>query len=1140
VSKTSTPPVPASGIRDNHTRGTVGDFLQDKIQPGADLSVVSAYFTINAHHAMQAQLGGIGSMRFLFGEPTFLSALDPDRTDAKAFGIQEAGLALANTLRQRAMARACADWIEAKAQVRSIIKPGFLHGKLYHIQNGPVSDAILGSSNFTVAGLGLSPRPNLELNLELNLEVDSNRDRADLLRWFDDLWADENLTEDVKGAVLKYLGQIYSSHSPRLVYFKTLFHVFEAFLGQSQSQAREAERHLFDTQIWDALFEFQKHGVSGLVNRIGCHGGAILADAVGLGKTFQALAVIKYFESQNKRALVLCPKKLRDNWTVYQGHAGSQLNPFPRDRFGYTVLSHTDLSRDKGQAGDVDLSHFNWSAYDLVVLDESHNFRNNARGRRDADGQVVTRTRYERLMDDIIRAGGRTQVLLLSATPVNNDLKDLRNQIYLLTGDEDAAFATSMGIASVRETLASAQRTFTEWSKGASQEAASNVNGSANNSANNAGRNASSLMEKLPAAFFKLMDELTIARSRRHITRHYAHSLEEIGAFPKRLPPIPVFPAIDTRGEFLSYDAINDQISAYTLALFTPFNNVRDEFKPLYEEQAVQNFSQERREHFLVGMMKVNFLKRLESSVSSFAITLRRTLDKIEALEANIAAFESQQLASVVDASTKVDEGEEDLADAFAVGARGYDLRHLDLKKWKEELKEDWGKLHSLWESARDVTPQRDSKLADLKRIIAEKATQPPIDLDGVPNRKVLVFTAFADTAKYLHENLAAWAKQELGLESALVVGGSASATWGKSEYSSVLVNFSPRSKRRAQLQNWPQDREIDLLIATDCISEGQNLQDCDLVVNYDIHWNPVRLIQRFGRVDRIGSRSREVQLVNFWPTPDLNRYINLKNRVEARMALVDAAATTEDNLLSGAGDSERPVEELIQDDLRYRDKQLLRLKDEVIDLEEMNEGVSLDEFSLDDFRQELLSYLDAQKRELAAAPLGIYAVVEPSPDFPQLSPGVLWCLRRKATDPGTSGPADADDPGAKVARVNPLEPFFLVYIRDDGSVRYSFAQAKQVLEAWRVLSAEHAKPHQALCDLFDAETQDGRDMSRYDALLSQSVKAIQAAFQKRNEAQIGRGAGRGGVLAGAAQSISSQSDFELVTWLVIKRAAST
>ena len=448
------------GIKDNHTRGKVADFLMAKVTPASALSVVSAYFTIYAFDALSSRLDHIESLRFLFGEPSFIKALDPEKVDKKAFQIEDVGLALANRLQQKDVARRCAQWISQKVEIRSVRKANLLHGKLYHIDDGKREHALMGSSNFTNRGLGLSNTPNIELNMV----VDSDRDRADLKLWFDELWADTSLVEDVKAQVLAYLAQLYVNHSPEFIYFKTLFHVFDKFLlGQQETDASFNKTKITESAVWKALFDFQKDGVKAAIHKINKHNGCILADSVGLGKTYSALAVIKYFELRNsQKVLVLCPKKLRENWTVYLGSNMTELNPFVSDKFSYMVLSHTDLSRESGTAGDVNLAAINWGNFDLVVIDESHNFRNNVKGKRDEDGNVIKKSRYERLMHDIIQSGVKTKVMLLSATPVNNDLKDLRNQLYLVSEGRDHAFAQSTGIVSIKQTLDTAQKTFGE------------------------------------------------------------------------------------------------------------------------------------------------------------------------------------------------------------------------------------------------------------------------------------------------------------------------------------------------------------------------------------------------------------------------------------------------------------------------------------------------------------------------------------------------------------------------------------------------------------------------------------------------------------------------------------------------------
>lgn len=1099
-------PADESVIRDNRSRGTVGDFLRGQIRPGAALSFVSAYFTIYAYHQLRETLEPIAGLRFLFGEPGFLRAVNPDRAHDKAFVIGEDGLSLATLLTQRPVARACADWIRRKVEIRSVTRAGLLHGKLYHLSDAGPGQAILGSSNFTVRGLGLAERQN---NIELNIIVDSVRDLRALKAWFDEIWDDPALVADVKEEVLTYLAQLYANQSPQLIYYKTLFHLFERYLDeQRRSDLLDLGTQIVDTEIWRSLYEFQRDGVKGAINKILRHNGCIIADSVGLGKTYEALAIIKYFELRNEKVLVLCPKKLRENWTVYEARNNSPLNPFLNDKFGYTVLSHTDLSRDGGFSNGIDLATLNWGNYDLVVIDESHNFRNNSRGRRDEEGNLIRRSRYERLMEDIIKRGVRTKVLLLSATPVNNDLRDLRNQLYLLTGDVDHAFKESLGIESLEQTLTVAQRTFSEWARKGGD------------------RRTSDLLERLSSGFFTLLDELTIARSRKHIQRYYGASIAELGGFPERKRPLARYPEIDSDGLFLSYDKLNDEISNYSLALFNPTRYVRPEFKAKYEQagrrdQKTRYFSQGLREQSLIGMMKVNFLKRLESSVAAFGITLKRTVDKIRALEDQIKQFQEVQGASIevepppLDA---LDPEDEELREILQVGqSLKFELAHLDVAAWLRDLQRDKQQLHNLYIAARDVSPERDAKLGLLKSLITDKVRAPTIDKTGRPNRKVLVFTAFADTAAYLYAQLAPWARQDLGIHIALVSGGAddTKTSFGRANFNEILTNFAPRAKQRERIPTLPQDGEIDLLIATDCISEGQNLQDCDYLVNYDIHWNPVRIIQRFGRIDRLRSVNQSVQLVNFWPTQDLNKYINLKSRVEARMALVDVTATGDDNLL--ANDQ---IEELIAEGLRYRDRQLLRLRDEVLDLEDFNESVALTDFTLDDFRADLLRFLQDNRRTLEQMALGLFAVVPADPAYEVIRPGIVFCLRQKG-------------PTGETQIVNPLQPYYLVYVRDDGTVRFSFAQPKQILELYRLLCADRAAADEALCALFDQETGDGADMARCNQLLEAAVRDIERRFVKRAAASLT--GGRDGLIPSRKQQARSTDDFDLITWLVIR-----
>ncbi|MFA4909971.1 MAG: helicase-related protein [Desulfobacteria bacterium] len=1109
-----------SSIRDNHSNGTVGDFLKNSIGNNADVSIVSAYFTIYAYHHMKSNLDTINQLRFLFGEPTFIKSMDPDKVNTRDFKIEDDKIVIPieSRLAQKSIAKECSEWIKSKAEIRSMVKPNFLHGKMYHIrQESGIEKAIAGSSNFTVNGLGLGGSKNIELNII----IDSDRDRQELKDWFDAIWNDQTgLVEDVKEQVLKYLEQLYIENEPEFIYFKTLYHIFENYLDEQKRGGLLNERTgFFDSEIWDTLYDFQKDGVKGAINKILKHNGCIIADSVGLGKTYEALAVIKYFELLNNRVLVLCPKKLTGNWTIYQASMGHVLNPFKKDRFNYTVLYHTDMARESGRSGAnaIDLENFNWGAYDLVVIDESHHFRGNPVEKVKNDGNMKM-NRAKWLMEKVIKSGAKTKVLMLSATPVNNSLRDLRNQIAFITeGKEDALFEYCK-IKDIGLTLKNAQTNFTTWA----------------DPKKNPQRNMKQLLERLDSAFFKLLDELTIARSRKHIKNFY--KIEFIGKFPERNKPYSVYPEIDLNNRFPSYDRLNKQILEYKLSVFNPSAYVKPDKQKKYEDLAateVLAFKQTDRENFLIGMMKINYLKRLESSIESFEISMDRTIQKIENLGKKINEFlrtkaksQEESLESLEPDEDELEENADDL-EQWQVGKKlKFDLADLELARWLNDLKKDKEALVGLYNNALAVTPQRDAKLAELKKLIAEKIKKP---FNG-ENKKVVVFTAFADTAQYLYSNLKEWCLQELKLHCALVCGSYTRTTLGKNDYDSILLNFSPFSKNRSKMISASQSEEIDLLIATDCISEGQNLQDCDYLINYDIHWNPVRIIQRFGRIDRLGSRNETIQLVNFWPTNDLDNYINLKERVEARMALVDVTATGEDNILNT-----EQIEELITDDLKYRNQQLKKLKEEVLDLEDMDETVSLTDFTLDDFRIELLNFLESNRKRLHEAPFGLYSVV-PSPsgehaglsDSRQFSesekeiikPGVVFCLKQKGDSEGNE-------------EVNPLNPYFLVYIRNDGTVRFNYTHAKQILEIYRLMCQGRKAHYEKLCELFNDETNNGEKMDAYTELLKKAVDEIIRIFKKRSNLRLT--SDRGALLIPKVKQLNEMENFELVTWLIVR-----
>ena len=1092
----TTPADATSAIIDNRDR-CVGDFLRSSIEVGSNLSIVSAYFSIYAYEALRDKLEATGRVRFLYGDPYGVSVPDPGGSPSRSFRLTEdGGMRLGQALAQKALARACADWIDRKVDIRSITRAGFLHGKLYHSAGADGATAVVGSSNMTRRGLGLGATPNIELNLEV---LDAG-ERQHLLDWFDALWTDTDLTRDVKAEVLTALGRLGRAYAPEFVYYKTLFHIFADWIDRQREQQDQMQAiHLHDTAIWQRLYEFQRDGVVSAINRLLKHNGCIVADSVGLGKTWTALAVIKYFELRNEPVLVLCPKKLETNWTRYTSWAAQRHNPFEQDRFNYSVLAHTDLSRYAGRSGAVDLANFTWGGFGLVVIDESHNFRNEGRDRHDDAGNITRRSRYNRLLEEVVKDGARTKLLMLSATPVNTSLRDLRNQIYLMTEKRRDAFRDTLGIGDIETLFGGAQREFQQWER-------QRRDGSPTDKG--------ALVEKLGANFLALLDALTIARSRDHLRRFYPAVTERIGGFPARARPRNLHPPTDSGGQ-LSYDDVHDRISSFRLAVYMPSAYVKDTSE-LDAEKEKYRFDQRDREHWLMGMMRINLLKRLESSVHAFALTTRRILTRIDDVERDIEAWQRQRDDREIDTDLDLDEIGEDEELQIGKGGRRYHLDELDIDRLRGDLLRDRDVFADLHRRAEQVGVERDAKLVALREVLQRKVAEPPADKDGRANRKLLVFTTFADTARYLYENISDWARNDLGVHTALVTGGDENrSTAGVWRFDDILARFAPRAQNSAG----DGEEQIEILIATDCLSEGQNLQDCDLIVNYDIHWNPVRLMQRFGRIDRLGSRNRSVGMVNFWPTSDLDRYLDLKVRVEARMALADATATGDDDPLD-------VDEETAGSEIAFRDEQLKRLRDETLDGEDTGDGVSMSDLTLDDFLADLLQYIQQHRKELEEAPLGIYAVTPDRPATQAVTeqptaahPGVIFCLRHNTEQAVERTP-------------NRLWPYFLVYVRGDGAVRCTFQQSQQCLTLFRTLAAGRDRIDAALENAFDRQTDQGQQMQRYDALLAEALRSIAATFRSAQLRELTRS--RDAKLAKPSGRPDRAEQLELVTWLVI------
>lgn len=1067
-------------ILDNQS-STVAAYLRQAMARADDLSIVSAYFTIHGYALLAEQLETVGRTRFLFGDPVSVEEVDLGEKEPKAFALTENGLEPRHVLHQKALAARCARWVsKGSVEIRAISRANFLHGKLYLIASPHGATGVVGSSNFTRRGLGEGHQPNLEINLATK----DGDTVSELQDWFDQLWADHGRTKDVKQEVLNALQHIGNDYAPEAVYYKTLYELFrQDIAARLAGDAAATTTGLKDSQVWNRLYQFQQEGALSVIDKLRKHNGCILADSVGLGKTYTALAVIKYFELCNEQVLVLCPRKLHENWALYPASNNHSQNPFLQDRFGYTLLAHTDLSRTAGRSGNIDLANFNWGNYGLVVIDESHNFRNDGSGR------------YKRLLEDVIKAGAKTRVLMLSATPVNTSLVDLRNQIYLMTEGWEGSFRDSLGVGNIRTLMAGAQRVFKQWE----QEQCRGER-----------RDKAQLLDQLGADFLRLLGGVSISRSRRQIETFYADEMERIGQFPQRAKPINTSPHTDINGE-LSYQDVAEQIGTFKLAVYQPSAYVVDQKRldELESKRKEQNFNQKDSERFLVGMMRVNFLKRLESSAHALQLTLRRTIDKIDRLLSKIDQYEHRhnqndqaQIEPLLGNDISPDDDGEDEEFVINRSRHPYKLTELDLPRWKHDLEQDRATLARVRDQVQAVTPERDGKLLQLKQDIRHKASQ--------PNPKLLVFTTFKDTAQHLYDNLKPLT-ENLDITMAMVSGDETHATCGHNNFNAILTDFAPMARQRSESDS---TRDIHLLIATDCISEGQNLQDCNTVLNYDIHWNPIRLVQRFGRIDRIGSRNKSVHIVHYWPTEDMETYLRLQSRVRARMALAD---------LTASGDEDPFTEEDMAQDLRFRDAQLLKLRDEIPHLEDLEDAPGLADFTLDSFFSQLLRYLERNKAKLEAMPSGVYAVTQ---EDIKAQAGVIFFLQQRNASTGKQHrPA------------SPVHPYYLVYIQPDGPIRYGCGRTRQILIAFEAAAAGQTQPMLQLCQRFDQETQNGDQMGHYEKLLSTCIAHIRQAHNRQQAAGLGLSGDAGFKLPRASEAPRGASDFELVTWLVIKEA---
>lgn len=1077
----------------------LGDDLKKEIKSGAKIKMVASYFSIYAFEVLKDELSNISELQFIFPNPTFVQqgVKDNIKKETREYYIPkrlrenslygtEFEIRLRNQLTQKVIAKECAAWVRDKVQFKSNITEGGLQNFIY-VENTDKKTIYFPIVGFTSVDLGYEKN---NMFYQAITKSDDESYAKFFFSQFKNIWDDDTKVQDVTQSIVDYISSAYTDNSPEFIYFVTLYNIFSEFLDDIMSEdfMPNEGTGFKNSLVWQKLYSFQRDGAIGVIQKLEKYNGCILADSVGLGKTFTALAVMKYYSSRNKNILVLAPKKLANNWNQYRDNVRTNL--FYKDRIHFDVLYHTDLGRTHGFSNGHDLSKFNWDNYDLVVIDESHNFRN-ANSYRDKE------TRYDFLINKVLKSGVRTKVLMLSATPVNNRFTDLKNQLALAYGDNYAEFNERLDTSkSFDVVLANAQRAFNEWTKLPKEQ-----------------RKAADLMSRLDIDFSILLDNVTIARSRKHIVRYYDSS--EIGSFPTRRKPVSYYCDIARKEDTLSYNDIFNTLMGLTMGVYAPMNYILpsriSKYEALYDTKVGRStLKQVNREQALQRLMTINMLKRLESCVDSFRKTVRNICDVNKRTYDSIIQFENDRASSrtlefsQIDEET-LDDEDFDINNEGTLGKVRIDFSDMDLVLWKRDLKYDIETLEALYELMCYVTPDRDLKLQKLVEIVKDKIEHP----FNLGNKKVLIFSAFADTTNYLYENLAPMLLEKYGLYSARIQGaqkGNATNIRCDRDTDRLLTLFSPISKERDVAFPADKDLNIDVLIATDCVSEGQNLQDCDICINYDIHWNPVRIVQRFGRIDRIGSKNQYIQLVNFWPNVSLDEYINLNARVENRMTLVDATATGDDNIIASE-----------QADLDYRKEQLKKLQEgNLQDLEDVDGSITITDLGLNEFRMDMVAYIKEHGEPKNIAH-GLYCVVRHD-DEKNIPKGVIYVLKNRNS-------------AVNIGDKNRLHPYYLVYLDEAGNVVRNHMEVKAILDILRTTCKHHTEPIADLCRAYNRETKDGYKMDKYSRLLDRSIESI-IDVKEADDLNTLFNTGSDILFNSGIQGLD---DFELITFVVIK-----
>lgn len=1047
----------------------INEVLQTK--KDAVINIVNDKLTISVFALLEKNLQNVKEINFVIRDVKFLPhqssiahefEINPTDILFNSYDITEK-----NKLQHFSKARSMHDFIEKHVNIRKVNAGIRIGGNILIIDDDFM---IQGSSSLEVSQK--RSRDSFS-NINFDSILTGSGDKEQILgalNTFKQIWFSEKVSVDYKEELLSSLQYVYKEHSPEFLYYFTLNELFGNQLDTGVERFERDSVRFKKTQIWNALYDFQKDCVVSAIRKLNTYGGCIIADSVGLGKTFEALAIIKYFEIGMNRVLVLTPAKLYDNWNSFRG---DYKDSFLQEQFNYRIMFHTDLSRYSGMSrSGQDLKKFDWGLYDLVVIDESHNFRNR-NDRYDENDQLVM-TRYARLMQDVIKHGNNnTKVLMLSATPVNNSLVDLKNQISIITRDTDAAFEEE-GITSVENLLRRTSASINTWEK-------------------QKGHRKEQLLDSLPSDFYRLLELMTISRSRKHITSYYGN--KGVGKFPEKNKPITMTSDIDTKGELLNFKETNELLEALLLSVYTPTKYIRENCKKKYiEKYSLKgkhggDMSFDVQSRGMIVLHRFNLFKRLESSVFSFEETLRRLLERIERTEQLLLKGAGEVDQEDADFDDTGDEG------VYIEGKYQIDVRDLRIDDYLEDLASDKFIIAEIHKNARKILDEeRDKKIIELKELICKKINETPYNAG---NRKILVFSAFADTVEYLYNNLADEMKN-YGVYTASVTGKGVKTNNHNidADFNSVLCAFSPMSKMKKEV---PAEEQIDLLIGTDCISEGQNLQDCDTVINFDIQWNPVSLIQRFGRVDRIGSKNTHIQMVNFFPNMELNEYLGLEARVKGKMTTLNLVSTGDEDVLTPE-----------MNDFNFRRKQLERLREEVIDIEDANDSISLTDLNMNEYLNELSEFIQ-NVPEIKKVPRGVYSVTDAE------DKGVLFCFKHRN---------EMEKPKSDSS----LYPYYLIYMSNDGEVLYGNGQAREVVKQFRKLCYGKNEPFMELFGKFFERTKNITDMSFYSGLLNKAIKSIKGEEESKAVQMMFDFGGFNNAFAE-----ETADDFELISFLVVE-----